>query len=124
MSRNLIKREGLLCGGSCGSATYCAVEAIKKFNLKEGQNVVVVLPDSIRNYMTKYLSDDWMIARGFLEVENAKSELWWFHQPISILKDTLTPIEENIIDENKSCAEALSVMKTKGVDCLVTITKG
>jgi len=51
MSRKLILREGLLCGGSCGSAVYCAVEAIKKFDIKEGKNVVVILPDSIRNYM-------------------------------------------------------------------------
>ncbi len=51
MSRRLIKREGLLCGGSCGSAVYCAVEAIKHFNFNAGQNVVVLLPDSIRNYM-------------------------------------------------------------------------
>jgi cystathionine beta-synthase len=50
-SRQLIKREGLLCGGSSGSATYCALEAIKKFDLKEGQNAVVLLPDSVRNYM-------------------------------------------------------------------------
>ncbi len=84
MSRQLIKREGLLCGGSCGSATYCAIEAIKKFNLQEGQNVVVILPDSIRNYMTKYLNDDWMIARGFLDIEKIDSDPWWFHQPISV----------------------------------------
>jgi cystathionine beta-synthase len=53
MSRNLIKREGLLVGGSSGSALYCAIESIKKFDIKEGQNVVVILPDSIRNYMYK-----------------------------------------------------------------------
>lgn len=51
MARRLIKREGLLCGGSCGSVTYCAIEAIKKYNIKAGQNVVVLMPDSIRNYM-------------------------------------------------------------------------
>lgn len=51
MSRKLLRREGLLCGGSSGSAVYCAIEAIKRFDLKEGQNVVVILPDSIRNYM-------------------------------------------------------------------------
>lgn len=51
MSRQLIRREGLLCGGSSGSAAYCAIQAIKKFNVKEGDNVVVILPDSIRNYM-------------------------------------------------------------------------
>lgn len=55
MSRKLIKREGILCGGSSGSATYCAVEAIKKYNLKEGKNVVVMLPDSIRNYMFLFI---------------------------------------------------------------------
>ena len=51
MSRKLIQREGLLCGGSSGSAVFGAIEAIKKYDMKEGQNVVVILPDSIRNYM-------------------------------------------------------------------------
>jgi cystathionine beta-synthase len=51
MARKLISREGFLCGGSSGSAMYCAIEAIKKYNIGEGQNVVVLLPDSIRNYM-------------------------------------------------------------------------
>lgn len=63
MSRWLISNEGLLCGGSCGS---CMAEAVKKAKtLKKGQKCVVILPDSIRNYMTKFLSDDWMIAEGF-----------------------------------------------------------
>jgi cystathionine beta-synthase len=51
MSRQLIRREGMLCGGSSGTATYSAVEAIRKYGLKPGQNCVVILPDSIRNYM-------------------------------------------------------------------------
>jgi cystathionine beta-synthase len=124
MSRKMIKREGLLCGGSCGGATYCAIEAIKKFNVKEGQNVVVILPDSIRNYMTKYLSDDWMIARGFLDVEPAKSDPWWFHHPISNLKESLTPLDNNVISENSTCAEALNIMKAKAIDCMITFNQG
>ena len=51
LARQLMRREGFLCGGSSGSATYCALEAIKKYNIKAGQNVVVLMPDSIRNYM-------------------------------------------------------------------------
>ena len=51
MARKLISREGILCGGSSGASIYCAVEAIEKFHLKKGQNVAVILPDSIRNYM-------------------------------------------------------------------------
>ena len=40
-----------LIGGSSGSAMYIAIQAAKDYGLKEGQRVVIVLPDSIRNYM-------------------------------------------------------------------------
>ena len=57
-ARALIREEGLLIGGSCGSAMFAALKAAK--TLKKGQNCLVILPDSIRNYMRKFLSDDWM----------------------------------------------------------------
>ncbi|KAK7862791.1 hypothetical protein R5R35_003544 [Gryllus longicercus] len=65
MARRLIKDEGLLCGGSSGSAMAAAVKAAA--SLKEGQRCVVLLPDGIRNYMTKFVSDQWMQARDFIE---------------------------------------------------------
>jgi len=40
-----------LTGGSSGASMYCALKAIRDFGLKEGQKCVVVLPDSVRNYM-------------------------------------------------------------------------
>ena len=63
-ARELIKHEGLLCGGSSGSALASALKLAK--NLPADKRVVVLLPDSIRNYMTKFVSDTWMEARGFL----------------------------------------------------------
>uniref|UniRef100_A0A1I8HTZ3 CBS domain-containing protein n=1 Tax=Macrostomum lignano TaxID=282301 RepID=A0A1I8HTZ3_9PLAT len=66
MARRLIRREGLLCGGSSGSAFDCALRAVRDFGLGAGKRVVVLLPDSVRNYMTKFLSDDWMIERGHM----------------------------------------------------------
>ena len=57
-ARSLISKEGLLIGGSCGSAMFAALKAAK--SLKKGQNCLVILPDSIRNYMRKFLSDEWM----------------------------------------------------------------
>ena len=57
-ARALIREEGLLIGGSCGSAMFAALKAAK--TLKKGQNCLVILPDSIRNYMRKFLSDYWM----------------------------------------------------------------
>ena len=65
MSRRMIREEGLLCGGSCGSALYGALRAAKDFNLGKDKRVVVILADSTRNYMTKFLSDDWMEKHNF-----------------------------------------------------------
>jgi cystathionine beta-synthase len=67
MARRIIKEEGLLCGGSSGTALYAAIEACKKYKLKKGQRCVVIFPDSVRNYMTKFLSDSWMIEKGFMD---------------------------------------------------------
>jgi cysteine synthase len=63
MARRLIREEGLLVGGSSGSAMWAALQAAKE--LKAGQRCLVILPDSIRNYMTKFLDDQWMQAQGF-----------------------------------------------------------
>ena len=63
MARRLIKEEGLLCGGSCGATMVAALKAASKLN--SGQNCLVILADSIRNYMTKFPRDEWMKHNGF-----------------------------------------------------------
>lgn len=52
-ARRLIAEEGILCGGSSGSAMDAAFKAIKDLNLGKDDVVVVVLPDSIRSYLSK-----------------------------------------------------------------------
>jgi len=63
MAKRLIREEGLLCGGSSGAAVNAALDAAK--DLKKGQNCVVILPDGIRNYMSKFVSDKWMKSQDF-----------------------------------------------------------
>ncbi len=65
MARRLIREEGLLIGGSSGSAVWGTLEAIKKY--PRVKKVLTLLPDSIRNYLTKFVSDDWMREHGFLD---------------------------------------------------------
>ncbi len=62
-AKELIKKEGILIGGSSGTATYAALQAAK--NLKENQKCLVILPDSIRNYLTKFVNDTWMTKNNF-----------------------------------------------------------
>jgi cysteine synthase len=65
MARRLIKEEGLLVGGSSGSAVWATLQVAKR--LESGQKCVVILPDSIRNYMTKFVDDNWMKENNFIE---------------------------------------------------------
>ena len=63
IARRLIKEEGLLCGGSCGTAVWAALQAANA--LDKGQNCLVILADGIRNYLGKFVSDEWMKKNKF-----------------------------------------------------------
>lgn len=64
MARELIRQEGLLVGGSSGAAMWAALKAAAK--LEKGQKCLVILPDSIRNYMSKFALDSWMKENHFI----------------------------------------------------------
>jgi cysteine synthase A len=67
MARRLIREEGLLVGGSSGAAVWGMIEAVKR--TPGVRRALTILPDSIRNYLTKFVSDEWMKAHGFVEDE-------------------------------------------------------
>lgn len=69
-----IKYYDFFIGGSSGSALAAALIACK--DLTADQRCVVILPDGVRNYMTKFLSDSWMEARDFAPSENTNN-LWY-----------------------------------------------
>lgn len=69
MTRRLSKEEGLFVGWSCGSAVHGALEYAKE-NLKEGDRMVIILPDHGTRYLGKIYNDDWMRNHGFLEDRN------------------------------------------------------
>ncbi len=64
MTRRIVREEGLLVGGSSGTAAVAAVKLAK--TLPDDAVLVVVFPDSGRGYMSKIFNDEWMIANGFL----------------------------------------------------------
>lgn len=66
MTRRLAKEEGLFVGWSCGSAVHGALEYAKE-NLKEGDTMVILLPDHGTRYLGKIYNDDWMRAQGWLD---------------------------------------------------------
>ena len=61
--KRLIQEEGILAGGSSGSVITALLKTAPR--LKKGQNCVAILPDGIRNYMSKFLSEKWMKEKQF-----------------------------------------------------------
>jgi len=114
-ARRVTQEEGLLIGGSGGTAVHAALEVARP--LDEAAVVVVLLPDSGRSYLTKIFDDDWMFDMGFLradgllaaDVLNAKGG----HLPDLVL---VLPDEQ--------VRDAIDVMHETGVSqVVVSVTK-
>jgi len=124
MSRSIIRHEGLLVGGSSGAAMAAALDVAK--TLGKGQRVVVVLPDSTRNYMSKFLSDEWMVEHGFAPpailtdpgtLGSKKASEWWEDRTVVEL-DLSKPMT---ISPSMACKDAIEIMRLHGFDQLPVV---
>ena len=73
LARRLTKEEGVLAGGSCGTALWAALEIGKEMGPDDV--MVVVLPDSGKNYLSKLYNDSWMLEHGFVEGPGRRSRI-------------------------------------------------
>lgn len=133
-ARRLIAEEGLLVGGSSGSAMAAMVKSVKDLGLGKEDTIVVILPDSIRSYLSKFVDDDWLAANDLLPPTPPSTE------PSSPVMEPLSPIrtkDKASKDPFKSatirtlrlkpvttilstapCSEAIETMRDKGFDQL------
>jgi cystathionine beta-synthase len=65
IARRITREEGMLVGGSAGTAMFAALQVAEE--LDENKIVVVLVPDGGRNYLSKLYNDQWMQDNGFLE---------------------------------------------------------
>lgn len=123
-ARRLIREEGLLCGGSCGTATTAAMLAARDYGLGKGKRVVILLADSIRNYISKFVNNDWCWDRGIVDeargigVADAQSSgQWWGSYSVRALTlpmpCTITPAV--------TCGAAVKILAEEGFDQLPVV---
>eukprot|EP00463_Aulacantha_scolymantha_P001827 TRINITY_DN2451_c0_g1_i1.p1 TRINITY_DN2451_c0_g1~~TRINITY_DN2451_c0_g1_i1.p1 ORF type:complete len:156 (-),score=28.34 TRINITY_DN2451_c0_g1_i1:27-494(-) len=117
MSRRLI-RERFIVRGSSGSAMVAALKVAKK--MTKGQRLVVIFPDSVRNYMTKFLNNDWMISNGFYESAKTEHKEWWSNNVVADLQ-LKVPLT---VGPDITCSECLQLLNEKGYDQLPVIGEG
>jgi cystathionine beta-synthase len=64
-ARAITRKEGILVGGSSGTALHAALEVAKE--LDDTATIVVIFPDTGRNYLSKLYSESWMLQYGFID---------------------------------------------------------
>jgi cystathionine beta-synthase len=115
VARQLIRQEGLLCGGSSGSAVWAAMHVAKDF--PAGARIVVILPDSVRNYMTKFVDDGWMRQHGFLDDQRASGT-------VADMVRALPPKEVITIEDDQTLGYAVKVFKAHGISQMPCVAHG
>jgi cystathionine beta-synthase len=64
-ARRLAREEGILAGGSGGTSLVASIEIARRLGAEK--RVLTMIPDSGRNYLSKFYDDNWMLEHGFLE---------------------------------------------------------
>jgi len=86
MARRLAREEGLLVGGSSGTAVAAAVKYASR--LPKGAVVVAVLPDTGRNYLSTFFSDVWLEEKGLAEESRPRA----LAQDVLLAKHRMDPL--------------------------------
>jgi cystathionine beta-synthase len=119
MAREMTRREGLLIGGSGGTAVAAALRVAHE--LPEEAVVVVLIPDSGRGYLSKVFNDEWMTDFGFLRPHDEMDVGDVLEAKIDRQASTLADLV--LVTEDALVRDAISLMREKDVSqLLVTVT--
>lgn len=116
MTRRLSREEGLFVGWSCGSAVHGALEYAKG-NLKEGDLMVILLPDHGTRYLGKVYNDDWMRNHGFLENKS-------YGTARDIISSRQGLYELVVVNKSSKVSEAIALMNGKSVSQIPVMENG
>jgi len=106
-ARAITRQEGILGGGSCGTAVYAALEVARE--LDESTLIVVILPDTGRNYLSKLYSDSWLLQYGMLE----RPEVARVEEVLSAKHGEMPPLVT--ISAHDKVRQAIDVLQEYGI---------
>jgi cystathionine beta-synthase len=116
-ARRMAREEGLLVGGSGGTAVHGAIEVAKQ--LGAGKTVVTLVPDSGRAYLSKFYDDNYMIDHGFLErkapMPTVEEVLRFKHVEEPEVPDLVT------IESHQKVGEAIDLMQRYSISQLPVV---
>jgi cystathionine beta-synthase len=115
MARRLAREEGLMVGGSSGTAVAGMLKIADRF--KEDDVIVVLLPDLGERYLSKIFNDDWMKEHGFLRPERITARY--------VLESKGKELRELIaVDPVTTVRKALELMRQKDISQIPVLDRG
>jgi cystathionine beta-synthase len=113
-ARDLVRLEGLYCGGSSGAAVAGAIKYARQTGKK--QNIVVLLPDGASKYLSKVFNDEWLRENGFLDDPRG----------LGTVADLLRGKDGQVItaDANDRIKDVIAKIKTHGISQIPVLSGG
>jgi cystathionine beta-synthase len=119
-ARRLAREEGVLVGGSGGTAAWAAIELARE--LGPGKTVVTLFPDGGRSYLSKFYDDNYMVELGFLERREPSPKvlevLRFKHQDAPELPELVT------IESHQKVGQAIDLMQQYSISQLPVVRHG
>jgi cystathionine beta-synthase len=115
-ARRLTREEGILVGGSSGTAMFAALEIAKE--LDDGAVIVVLFADSGRSYLSKIYNDEWMRQNGYLQRYPLHATV------LDVVKDRVGTPGLIVVSKAETVRSAIETMQRYGISQIPVVADG
>jgi len=115
-ARRLTREEGILVGGSSGTAMFAALEIARE--LDESALVLVLFADSGRSYLSKIYNDEWMRQNGYLERYPVHATV------LDVVRDRMGTPGLIVVSKGQSVRSAIDTMQRYGISQIPVVADG
>ena len=110
-ARRLAREEGLLVGGSGGTAVWAMLRVAERFGPEA--TIVTLIPDSGRGYLSKFYDDNWLLEHGFLE---RRAPAPTIEEVLAFKREEEPGVPELItVESHQKIGEAIDLMQRYGI---------
>jgi cystathionine beta-synthase len=115
-ARRLTREEGILVGGSSGTAMFAALEVAKE--LDASAVIVVLFADSGRSYLSKIYNDEWMRQNGYLQRYPLHATV------LDVVKDRVGTPGLIVVSKAETVRTAIETMQRYGISQIPVVADG
>ena len=119
-ARRLAREEGMLVGGSGGTAVWAMLQVARRFG--PDATIVTLIPDSGRGYLSKVYDDNWLLEHGFLERQAPAATI---QAVLSFKSDEEPQVPELVtVATHQKVGEAIDLMQRYGISQIPVVRNG